>query len=106
MLLEMPDEQIAGKIYKAGCQNYTIAEVAEFVRDVVQCEVPGKKEIGIVTPPSHDRRSYRISSERIKRTIEDAVRDLVAAFQTGKNSEPMTDIRFHNIKTMQAVNLS
>ncbi|MDA2934636.1 SDR family oxidoreductase [Acidobacteria bacterium AH-259-D05] len=113
MLLEMPDELIAGKIYNAGCQNYTIAEIAGIVRDVVQDGVPGKREIEIVTTPSEDCRSYHISSERIKRelgfeprhTIEDAIRDLCAAFAGGRLPNSMNDIRYYNIKTMQARHL-
>jgi nucleoside-diphosphate-sugar epimerase len=113
MLLEVPDELIAGKTYNAGYQNRTIAEIAEIVQDVVQREVPEREYIEIVTTPSDDRRSYHISSEKIKRelgfvprrTIEDAVRDLASAFQAGKIPNPMTDIRYYNIKTMQHLQL-
>ncbi len=109
MLLEVPDELIAGKTFNAGYENHTIGEIAEMVRDVVQREVPGRERIEVVTTPSDDRRSYHISSEKIrrelsfvpKRTIEVAVRDLVAAFQEGKIPNSMTDIRYYNIKTMQ-----
>ena len=59
--------------------------------------------------PTDDHRSYHISSEKIrreldfapKRTIDDAVRDLVTAFKAGKIPDPMTDARYYNIKTMQ-----
>lgn len=113
LLLEVPDEMITGEIYNAGYQNHTIAEIAEIVRYVVQQEVPEREHLEIVTTPSNDRRSYHISSEKIKRelgfvpqyTIEDAVRDLVAAFQSGKIPNPMTDIRYYNLKMMQALNL-
>ena len=79
------------------------------VRDVVEEEMPEKRPIEIVTTPSDDVRSYHISSEKIKRelgfvprrTIEDAVRDLVAAFRDGKIPNPFTDSRYYNIKTMQ-----
>jgi len=40
-----------------------------------------------------------------KRTIEDAILDLKKAFDDGKIPDSMTDIRYYNIKTMQAVNL-
>ena len=113
MLLELPDELIGGKIFNAGYQNHTVAEIAEIVRDVVQREVPGREHIEIVTTPSDDRRSYHISSEKIKRelgfvpqrTIEDAVHDLVVAFQAGKIPNPMTDIRYYNVKTMKHLQL-
>ena len=114
MLLEVPDEQIAGKTYNAGYQNLTIAEIARSVRDVVRQEMAGGAQVDIVTTPSDDRRSYHISSQKIKRElgfvpqrdIEDAVRDLVAAFGAGKIPNPMTDTRCYNIKTMQALEIA
>ena len=112
-LLKIPDRQIAGKIYNAGYQNHTVAEIAEIVRDVVKQEMPDREEIEIVTTPSDDLRSYHISSEKIKRElgfvpkrkVEDAVRDLVVAFQAGKIPNPMDDIRYHNVKMMKALDL-
>ena len=113
-LLEFPDAQIAGKTYNAGYQNLTVAELAEKVRAVVQQQVPGRAQLDVVTTASDDRRSYRINSEKIRRelgfvprrTIEDAVQDLVAAFGAGRIPDPMTDHRYYNIKTMQALQLS
>ena len=54
--------------------------------------MPELGPIAIETSPSNDLRSYHVSSEKIKRelgwtpkrTIEDAVRDLCAAFRAGK----------------------
>ena len=105
--LEWPDEAIDGKIFNAGYENYRVIEIAEMARSVV-----GKK-VEIVMTPTDDHRSYHISSEKIKRelgfapqhTIENAVRDLVTAFRVGKIPNPMTDIRYYNIKMMQEVKL-
>jgi nucleoside-diphosphate-sugar epimerase len=113
MLLELPGRLIAGKIYNAGYQNHTIQEIAMKVKEVVQHEMPDRKQIDLVTTPSNDNRSYHISSEKIKRelgfipkrTIEDAARDLIHAFQAGKIPNPMTDNRYYNIKTMQELQL-
>ena len=113
MLLEVPDDRIAGKTFNAGYQNHSIMDIAEKVRGVVQEEISGRREVEIVTTPTDDRRSYHISSEKIKRelgfvpkhTIENAVYDLVAAFNAGKLPNSMTDIRYYNIRTMQALNL-
>ncbi len=112
LLLELPNELIAGKTYNAGYENHTIAGIAEMVRDVVQREVPGGEQIEIETTPSEDMRSYHISSKKIKRelgfvpkrTIEDAVRDLVQAFQAGRIPNSMTDDWYYNIKRMQRLN--
>ena len=105
--LEWEDEAIDGKVFNAGYENYRVAEIAEMVREVVGLDVQ------IVTAPTDDNRSYHICSEKIRRelgfvpehTIEDAVRDLVAAFRAGKIPNPMTDIRYYNVKTMLAINL-
>lgn len=112
-LLELPKDKIAGKIYNAGWENHTMADIAGRVKRVVEEEMPELGEIELVTTPSDDPRSYHISSEKIKReldfspahTIEDAVRDLIAAFKAGKIPNPMTDIRYFNIKAMQQLQL-
>lgn len=113
MLLEVPDEKIAGKTYNAGCENYTIAKTAEIVRDVVQNEMPEREKVKIVTTPSDDPRTYRASFEKIKRelgfvpkcTIKDGVRDLIKAFREGKLPNPMTDIHYYNVKLMKNIKL-
>jgi nucleoside-diphosphate-sugar epimerase len=109
ILLQLPDERIAGKTYNAGYENRSVAQLAEMVRDVVAEEMPERKPLDVVTEPSDDKRSYHISSEKIRRelgfaprrTIRDAVRDLVAAFRLGKIPNPMTDPRWYNIKTIE-----
>ena len=114
LLLELPDSKIAGKTYNAGYQNYTVAELAQKVREVLSREMPERGEIKIEVVPSDDIRSYHISSEKIKRelgfvpqyTIEDAVAELVRAFKAGKIPNPLTDIRYYNIKTMQTQSLA
>ena len=113
MLLELPDEKIAGKVYNAGYQNRSISDIAALVRQVITDKIPDFGEIKIETTPSDDPRSYRICSEKINRelnfipkhTIEDAVSDLLEAFQQGKLPNPLDDIRYYNIKTMKAINL-
>jgi|APCry1669189241_1035207.scaffolds.fasta_scaffold01794_2 nucleoside-diphosphate-sugar epimerase len=113
LLLTVPDEKISGKIFNAGYQNYTVAETAEVIRDVVRQELPEKADVDIVTTPSDDIRSYRINSDKVqrelgfvpKKTIEDGARDLIRAFKAGKLPDSMADIRYSNIKMMKAVHL-
>ena len=110
-LLELPDEKIAGKTYNAGYQNRSVADIAEIVRRVMAEEFPERPAVTIETRPSEDIRSYRISSEKIKRelnfvprhTIEDAVRDLIRAFEAGKFHDSMNNVRYYNIKTLKAL---
>lgn len=109
-LLEVEPATIAGKTFNAGYQNQTVAEIARIVAAVVAREVPGRAGLEIVTTPSNDLRSYHISSERItrelgfvpKRAIEDAVRDLCRAFRDGRVPNALTDVRYYNVKAIQA----
>ena len=86
-----------------GYENHTVARIAEIVRDVVGANVE------IVTEPTDDLRSYRISSEKIRRelgyepthTIEDAVRDLHEAFKQGRIPNAADDPRYYNVKLMK-----
>jgi len=113
MLLELPDEQIAGKTFNAGYQNRSIADIAGIVQEVMARKLPERDKPEITTLSSDDPRSYHISSEKINRelkfipkhTIEDAVDDLVEAFEAGKLPDSMDDIRYFNIKMMKTVEL-
>jgi nucleoside-diphosphate-sugar epimerase len=106
-LLGRPTAQVAGKVWNAGYENHKVGEIAQIVKGVVG------KEVEIVTEPTDDLRSYHISSELIRRdlgfvpqhTIEEAVRNLVEAFGAGLIPNPMEDIRYYNIKTMQALHM-
>lgn len=112
-LLAIPPTRIAGKTFNAAYQNHTIAELGEIVRGVVVREMPELAPIAIETSATNDRRSYHVSSEKIRRelgfvparTLEDAVTDLCAAFRDGKVPNPLDDIRYYNVKTVQASNL-
>lgn len=113
-LLDLPAEKIDGKVYNAGYFNDSVMNLAQTVKRVVEQDNElGVREVGLEVVPTDDNRSYHVSSEKIYRelgfkpqfTIEDAVRDLVAAFKDGKLPDSMSDKRYFNIKTMQAVGL-
>ena len=69
--------------------------------------------VEIVTTPTDDHRSYHISSDKIKRdlgfvpqhTIEDAVQDLVSAFHQGKIPNSMDNIKYYNVRQMNAISM-
>ena len=113
LLLEAPEGQVAGQIFNAAYQNYSVAETATIVREVVRQEIPEKAPIEIVTTPSDDKRSYHINSDKITRvlgfvprhTIEDASRDLIAAFRAGKLPDSLNNIEYFNIRKMKAIQL-
>jgi len=106
-LLRCPDDGIDGQIFNAGYENFTVMEIAEMVREAVGNDV----EIAVI--PTDDNRSYHVSSEKIRRelgfaairTVTDAARDLVDAFENGLVPNPMTDPRYFNIKMMQQAKL-
>jgi nucleoside-diphosphate-sugar epimerase len=113
LLLRLPTSKIAGKTFNAGYENHRVKDLAQQVRKVMYESLPKRGELEIETTPSDDQRSYHISSEKIarelgfkpRRVIEDAIRDLVRAFQAGKIPNAMTDPRYFNIKTMRLVDL-
>jgi len=108
LLLELPDDKIAGRVFNAGYQNHTVRQLAEIVRNII-----GPDHVELVTMPSDDNRSYHISSDKIARelgfrprhTIENAVRDLAQAFAEGRLPNSMQDSRYYNIRLMQELNL-
>ncbi len=112
-LFELPDERIAGRTYNAGWENHTVAAIAERVKAVVEQELPDRAPIVLERVPSDDKRSYHISSARIRRelgfaprrTIEDAVRDLVRAFRAGKLPDALASDRYYNVRAMQRLKL-
>lgn len=103
LTLRLPDERIDGRIFNVGYENRSVAEIAEIVRGVVGPEVE------VETTPTDDLRSYHISSERIRRelgfvprrSVADAVGDLVRAFEGGLVPNAMDDSRYYNVKRMQ-----
>ena len=109
ILLELPKEKIAGKIYNAGYQNRSISDIAEIVQKEIKQAFSDRAEPTIETTPSDYSLSYRISSEKIKkeldfepkRTIEDAVQDLIKAFEAHKFENPLENIRYYNIRTLK-----
>jgi len=106
-LLEMPDEKIREKVWNVGYQNYKVKEIANIIRNVIDPELPIKKV------PTDDNRSYHVSSRKISRdigfeakhSVEEAVQDLKQAFERGAIPDGLGDIKYYNIKTMQAISM-
>ena len=108
------DELVPGRFAEANNEVLLInssAFKARYESDLVKAVVGSHVKIEQV--PTNDLRSYHVSSERIaqelgfrpKHSIEQAVRDLVGAFKSGKLPNAMTDDRYYNIKVMQAIDL-
>ncbi|MEQ8505298.1 MAG: SDR family oxidoreductase [Rhodospirillales bacterium] len=112
MLLDLPDEKIAGDIFNVAYQNMSIMDLAKIVKTVVEEEFPEKGDIEIITTPTDDIRSYHVNSDKIGRvlgftpkyTIEDAVRGLCRAFRNGDLPNSMDDDKYFNVRRMKALN--
>jgi nucleoside-diphosphate-sugar epimerase len=106
-VLTLPAEKIAGKIFNAGYENFTVAQIAQMVKNVV-----GDK-VKIITTPTNDHRSYHISSEKIKKelgfepkhSIEEASVDLKREFEAGHIPDSFSDPKYFNVKLMQLIHL-
>jgi len=106
-MLTQPAEKIHKRVYNVGYENYTVKEIADMVRKVIHPDLP------VTVTPTDDNRSYHVSSSKIKKelgfeaghSIEQAVMDLKEAFERGLIPNPFEDKRYHNIKTMEAINL-
>ena len=102
--LEYPTEKITGKIFNVGYENHKMKEIAHIVKKTLN-----RKDLQVEFTESDDKRSYSISSEKIKRelafiprhTIEEAVMDLKVAFEDGCIIDPRNNIKYYNIKMMQ-----
>jgi len=101
--LQWPSDAIDGKIFNAGYENHKVAEIADIVRKVIG------DDVDIVTTPTDDHRSYHICSDKIRRelgfepshSIDNAVEDLLSAFQAGRVPNAMDDERYYNVKLMK-----
>ena len=109
LMLRAPHEKIQGEVFNIGFENHSIADLAKMVQKVVQEMLPEKGKIEIVTTPSNDNRSYHVNSDKIhrvlgftaKRTIEDAVRDLVRAFDNHMLDNSFDNDWYYNVRTMK-----
>lgn len=108
-VLQAPANLINGEIFNVGYHNHTVLQLGEMVKQIVG----RNKKIELVVEPTNDNRSYHVSSDKIAKklgfhaqhTIENAVEDLVKAFEANQLPNSLTDHRYYNIKTMMAANL-
>jgi nucleoside-diphosphate-sugar epimerase len=109
LMIEAPADKIAGQTFNVGQQNLKIIEIAEIVRKVVTEMFPSRPPIALEVTSSDDKRSYHVNSEKIfrvlgfrpKRSVEDAARDLCAAFQKGLLPNSLDDTRYFNVRSLK-----
>ena len=110
LMLEADAKLIAGQTFNVGAGNISISDLAVMVQRVVAEEL-NHEPTPIETTESVDPRSYQVNSDKIKRvlgyspqrTVEDAIRDLCAAFHNGWLPDSLTDERYYNVKMMRNV---
>lgn len=113
LLLSAPHNLVHKDVFNVGYQNMSIMDIAHLVRKVVSEEFSSNEDIGIVTTPSDDNRSYHINSNKIfrvlgfkpKYSIEDAIRSLCHAFKEGRIPDSMTNDWYYNIRTMKKLDV-
>ena len=118
-LLDAPAEKINGEAFNFTSGNHTAEELAEIVRKTVILEntvklaphTYGAQNVEVTIDKSKvDKRSYRMNASKLERvlgfkpekTIEDAVRDNIAYFKSGKMGDPNSDL-YLNTKRMAGV---
>jgi len=109
LLLSAPSELLANEIFNVGRDNFSIMEIAQIVKHVVEENFLSQGAIDITTTPSDDMRSYHINSDKIKTTlgfsplfsIEDAVYELCTAFTAGLISDSFENNNYYNVKRLK-----
>lgn len=110
-LIDENDGKIVGKTFNAGGDNFSVNEIALLVKSIVENHFKNRV-IEVERKPTEDLRSYKISSQKIKRelgweprlNIIDAIKSLIDAFNNGKIPNP-EDPKYSNIKTMKLLNV-
>jgi len=106
-ILKQPVDKINGEIFNVGFENYSVAELALLVKEAMPFKVDVEKV------PTDDNRSYHISSDKIKKkigfnnkkTIKDAIDELVYAFKKNLFLKPLSNEMYFNINRMKSINL-
>ncbi len=102
-------KQINGEIFNAGFQNLKVAEIAVMVKDIVEKHI--NEEVKLNFTESNDKRSYRVTSDKIIKTlnfnmsksVEDAINDICLGFRNKKIVDSFNE-KFLNIKVLQKLN--
>lgn len=106
-VLKSDYKKIKYETFNVGYENLKVLQIAELVKKTVN------KEIDLKILPTDDNRSYHISSSKIedklnfkmKHTVEDAIKELVNAFENNLYINPLINENYFNIKKMQNINL-
>ena len=106
-LIDEDSNIINSQVHNVGIDNHYVKELARQIKLLV------KDNVELIYEKTDDNRSYHISSDKIKNklnfdyhfTINDAIKDLIYAFETKKLTDTFNNSNFFNIKKMQEINL-
>jgi nucleoside-diphosphate-sugar epimerase len=106
-LLNQSKQLISGEIFNIGFENYSVNTICALVTKNI------KKKVNIKYLKSEDNRSYHISSKKIQNklgfknfySIEDAIVELINAFENKLLHDPLNNEIYFNIKKMKSLNL-
>ena len=106
-LLKAEKKKISNQIFNVGFENYSVETLALMVQKNI------KKKVELEYSESDDNRSYHINSDKIrttldfnpKKNIDEAIKDLITAFDKNILSNTFENEEYFNIKKMQKMNL-
>jgi len=110
-LCKMNLGKLNGEVFNAGFENYSINQIANKVKKIV--EKITKKNIEIRKEASNDLRSYNVNSDKIKKilkfkpqkTISSAIKEIAVEFKKGKFKDSFFNLNYFNVKKLQKINL-
>ena len=108
LMLEASAEKIHGQAFNVSCENKTMLEIAEIVKNAL-----GDENITFEVLPTDDLRSYHVNTDKMKTvlgfecrySLADAVLSLKEAHEKGLLKDPFNNPFYYNIKRMKDVKL-
>ncbi len=109
LFINSPAQKINKQIFNVGYQNLTVLEIAHKVKKII--EKKNKIDVKIEITESDDNRSYHINSDKIydhlgykpKRTVEDAILELIDAFDNNLLPNSFDNNIYYNVKRLQEI---
>jgi nucleoside-diphosphate-sugar epimerase/SAM-dependent methyltransferase len=98
LLLEIPSDQLNGKVYNAGYDNYTLLQIADMIKEELGSNIP------IEVKETNDLRSYHVNSDKIKletgyepeHSIKEAIKELITYYEN--STEDFEEDKYYNLR--------
>ena len=106
-LLDADKNKVNDQIFNVGFENHSVETLAHLVQKNI------KEKVDLEYSESNDNRSYHINSKKIsntlgfkpKKNINEAIKDLINAFDKNVFSDTLINEEYFNIKKMQKIKL-